>query len=225
MQYLLILFLVIIIIVVIKSKVKIDIPSFLHDTIPLALGVFGVYCFDGKQGQGKTYSVNKFIRKHAKGKKIYSNITLKNLKYTHLTSIDQLLALRDEKNCYIIYDEIFTIMSKTSNILTKKQKEDMEEFLTQQRKMGNIFITTAQEWLNIPIEFRRFVRIRVECRTRTVPLIGWGILIETYYDATNMKWSNLDNEYVAPLITKKISKYEKRFMITYDTFERIKKLQ
>ena len=202
-----------------QSKIRIDFNSFLMPTLPLKLGVFGVYCFTGKQGSGKTYSLNKFIRKHAKGKKIYSNLTLKDMEYTHLYSVKELLALKDQRNCYIIYDEIFTMMQKGT-----KFNDEIMEFLTQQRKQENIFITTAQEWLELPITFRRFVRIQIECLTRPLGQLG-GLLFEAYYDAYNMKWDQMENEYIAPLITRKISKYEKRFMVTYDTFERISKLQ
>jgi len=212
------MFVIMIVIVAIRSKIHIDWGSFLRPTLPLAMGVFGVYCFTGKQGSGKTYSVNKFIRKHAKGKKIYSNITLDKLEYTHLHSMEQLLELRDEKDCYIIYDEIFTMMQKQT-----KFDDKIMEFLSQMRKQRNIFITTAQEWLELPITYRRFVRVQVECTTRPLGRLG-GIIRETYYDAYNMKWSQIDNEYVAPLITNKISKYERRFMTTYDTNERIRKL-
>jgi len=204
--------------IAIRSKINIDFRSFISPTLPLALGTFGVYCFTGKQGSGKTYSLNKFIRKHAKGKKIYSNLTFDDLEYTKITSVKELLDLSNERECYIIYDEIFTLMEKTT-----KFKQDMMEFLTQQRKQENIFITTAQEWLELPMTFRRFVRIQVECRTRPLGRFG-GILFEKYYDAYNMKWEQLENEYVAPLITSKISKYEKRYMETYDTFERIRQL-
>lgn len=220
-----ILFVVVAILIfaMVKSKISIDWPSILRPTLPLAIGLFGVYCFTGKQGSGKTYSLNKFIRKHAKGKKIYSNITLENIEYTHLNSLDELLALRDKRNCYIVYDEIFTLLSKTRH-LPREKAELLEEFLTQQRKMRNIFITTAQEWLNIPIDFRRFVRIQIECFTRPLGKLG-GILKEVYYDAYNMAWDNMQNEYIAPLIRTKYSKYEKRFMETYNTFERVTKLK
>lgn len=210
------------IILVYRSKIRVDWVSFINPTLPLATGVFGVYTFCGKQGTGKTYSLNKFIRKHANGKKIYSNITLKGIEYTHLYKLDELLALRDEKDCYIVYDEIFTLLSKTRKLPVGKA-DLLEEFLTQQRKQRNILLTTAQEWLNIPIEFRRFVRVQIECSTRPLGKLG-GILKEVYYDATNMEWDNLANEYVAPLITTKFSKYERRFMKTYDTNERIRKL-
>jgi hypothetical protein len=213
-----VIFILIIILVIIKSKFRLDLPSFFHKSLPLKMGVFGVYCFTGKQGSGKTYSVNKFIRKHAKGKKIYSNITLKDLPYTHLVTKKQLLDLRDETDCYIIYDEVFTMMTKST-----KFDIEMMEFLSQMRKQRNIFITTAQEWLELPMTYRRYVRIQIDCSTRPLGRLG-GIMNEVYYDAYNMKWSQMDNEYIAPLITNKISKYEKRFMLTYDTNERIKPL-
>jgi hypothetical protein len=46
-------------------------------------------------------------------------------------------------------------------------------------------------------------------------------MLEKYYDATNMAWDNLQNEYIAPLLAMKVSKYEKRYMESYDTYERI----
>lgn len=219
MELLGIIFLVIFIFIIIRSKIHVDFQSFFRPTIPLDTGVFGVYCFTGHQGAGKTYSLNKFIRKHAKGKKIYSNITLKNIDYTPIESIDHLYSLANERDCYIIYDEIFTLMSKS-----KKDREMLEEFLPQMRKVHNIFLTTAQYWLELDVTFRRFVRIQIECTTRPLGKFG-GILFESYYDTTQIKWSQIDNEYVSPLIIQKISKYEKRFMQTYDTFERIKALK
>lgn len=201
-----------------QNKIKIDVPSFLDSTIPLDRGVFGVYCFTGHQGSGKTYSLNKFIRKHAKGKKIYSNLDLDGIDYTPIKDLQHLYSLADEEHCYIIYDEIFTLMSKS-----KKDREMLEQFLPQMRKAKNIFLTTAQYWLELDITFRRFVRIQIECSTRPLGKLG-GILTEEYYDTTQIQWDNLENEYISPIITKKYSKYQKRFMETYDTYQKIKKL-
>lgn len=211
--------LVVIIVLMVINKIRVDVPSFFRPTLKLDRGLFGVYCFTGKQGSGKTYSLTKYVKSHVHtGQKVYSNVTIFGLDYEPIRSVEHLLSLRDEKNVFIIYDEIFTLMQKSSRI-----EGDLMEFLTQQRKMKNIFFTTAQEWLEIPITFRRFVRIQIECQTRPLGKLG-GILIEDYYDAYNMKWDQLENEYVAPRIAKKFSKYEKRFMQSYDTFERIKKL-
>lgn len=201
-----------------SNKISIDWRSIISKTLPLDRGMFGVYCFTGHQGSGKTYALNKYIRKHAKGRKIYSNITLKNIEYEPITSIEQLYSLADQERIFIIYDEIFSLMSKS-----KKDKEMLEQFLPQMRKVKNIFLTTAQYWLELDVTFRRFVRIQVECKTRPLGRFG-GLLIETYSDAEQMKWDNLENEYVSPRIAMKISKYEKRFMESYDTYERVKAL-
>lgn len=200
------------------NRIHIDWPSFPQPTIPLDRGVFGVYCFTGHQGSGKTYSLNKYIRKNCIGKTIYSNITLQDIDYIPITSIDHLYSLADQEGVVIIYDEIFTLMSKS-----KRDREMLEQFLPQMRKVKNIFLTTAQYWLELDITFRRFVRIQVECSTRPLGRLG-GLLIEEYFDTTQIKWDNLENEYISPRISKKISKYEKRFMTTYDTYERVKAL-
>jgi len=204
-----------------KNKIHIDWSSFARPTLPLATGVFGVYCFTGKQGTGKTYSLTKFIKENPGNKKIYSNISIYGVDYEEIMSISHLLSLKDEKNLFIIFDEIFTLLSDKS--IPREIREELMEFLSQQRKMENILLTTAQEWLEIPITFRRFVRIQIDCHTRPLGKLG-GVLRETYYDAYSMKWDNLENEYVAPLITTKYSKYQKRYMQSYDTFERVKRL-
>lgn len=208
----------IVIILLALNKIYIDWGSILSKTIPLDTGLFGVYCFTGKQGSGKTYSLTKYVKKHHRGEKIYSNMTIKGIKYTPIKSVDHLLSLRDEKNLFIIYDEILSLLEDKQ--IPKPMRKKLMIFLSQQRKMGNILMTTAQEWLEIPVTFRRFVRIQVECKTR--PLGRWGgILVEEYFDAYQMKWDQMENEYVAPRIRKKYSKYEKRFMLAYDTYERI----
>lgn len=219
-MFVFILITVLVAIIMFNNKLSIDWTSFIQKSLPLDRSVFGVYCFTGKQGSGKTYSLVKYIKEHVdlKTTKVYSNINIIGVDYIPIISEEHLLSLRDEKKVVIVYDEIFTLLNKQSRL-----SEDLMEFLTQQRKMKNIFFTTAQEWLEIPITFRRFVRIQVECETYPLGRLG-GILFERYYNAYKMKWDNLENEYIAPLIRTKLSKYEKRFMLSYDTFERIRKL-
>lgn len=200
-------------------KIRIDFRSILSRTLTLDRGIFGVYCFTGHQGSGKTYALNKYIHKYNYGRKIYSNITLKGIEYTPIKSIEHLYSLADQENIIIIYDEIFTLMSKS-----KKDREMLEQFLPQMRKVKNIFLTTAQYWLELDITFRRFVRIQVECSTRPLGRFG-GVLIENYNDTTQIHWDNLENEYISPRIMMKLSKYEKKYMESYDTYERIKALK
>lgn len=205
------------------NKIYVDWRSILAKTLPLDTGVFGVYCFDGKQGSGKTYALTKYLLREGTKKTIYSNMSLKGgIKYKPITDVKHLLSLRDEKNVFIVYDEILNLLNDKS--IPRDIRDELMEFLSQQRKMKNILFTTAQEWLNIPIDFRRFVRIQVICRTKALGRFG-GILIEEYRDAYEMKWDNLENDYVAPRISKKFSKYEKKIMESYDTYERVRKLK
>lgn len=206
-----------------RNKIAVDWASIPQRTIPLDTGVFGVYCFTGKQGSGKTYALTKYIKKHVRpGQKIYSNLTLQGIEYERIRSLTHLLSLKDEKRVFIVYDEILNFLNDKQ--IPKEIRDELLEFLSQQRKMKNILFTTAQEWLNIPIEFRRFVRIQIVCRTMPLGKFG-GILDEEYRDAYEMVWDNLQNEYIAPRISRKFSKYEKRYMEAYDTYERIRRLK
>lgn len=124
------------------------------------------------------------------------------------------MKLRLESDCIILYDEIFTALTKSSKINT-----DVLDFLSQMRKRRIIFITTAQEWLEINMTLRRYCRYQIDCRM--INFFGLGILIKTFHDAECMKWSQLDNEYVAPLLETSISKCNLEVANSYDTFEQI----
>lgn len=177
-------------------------------------GIFGVYCYCGKQGSGKTYSVINFLLEN-KDKKIYANVSsIKGLDYTYIETFDDLLSLRTEHDCIIFYDEIFTALTKSDKIDT-----DILDFLSQMRKRKIIFMTTAQEWLEIPMTLRRYCRYQVDCEMKT---FFFGLLIKRMYDAEHMKWSEEDNEYMAPIIQTVIQKCNVSIANSYDTFEQIK---
>lgn len=197
-----------------SNKIKIKFKTFLKKGFAPKRGKFGVYCYCGKQGQGKTYSAVEYLL-HNKDKRIYSNVkTIKGVKYTPIGGFDDLLKLRDQTDCIILYDEIFTALTKQSKLNT-----DVLDFLSQMRKRRIIFITTAQEWLEINMTLRRYCRFQIDCRM--INFFGLGILIKTFHDAESMKWSNEDNEYVAPLLETSISKCNLEVANSYDTFEQI----
>lgn len=178
-------------------------------------GKFGVYCYCGKQGSGKTYSAVEFLLQNSH-LPIYSNVsTIKGVDYEYFTGFDNLLKLREKSDCIIFYDEIFTALTKSSKINT-----EVLDFLSQMRKRRIIFITTAQEWLEINITLRRYCRFQVDCKM--INFLGLGLLFKHVYDAEQLKWSNEDNEYVAPLVETTISKCNLSVANSYDTFEQIK---
>lgn len=189
---------------------RIKLKTFFRKGFAPKRGQFGVYCFCGKQGKGKTYSVVEFLQDN-KDKKIFCNIpNIKGINYTYFSGFDELLKLRSEKDCIIVYDEIFTALTRTSKLNT-----DVLDFLSQMRKRGIIFLTTAQEWLEINITLRRYCRYQIECNM--INLFGFGLLIKTFYDAEQMKWSTDDNEYVAPITDLTISKCNIKIANSYDT--------
>lgn len=206
----LLMFLMLLVIVLIKFKIIVDFPSFFQKGFKARRGKYGVYCFCGKQGSGKTFSTVLFLSKQSK-QHIYSNVSLHGLEYTKINSFDEMLAIK-EKNCIIVWDEIFSALAKTSRIDT-----DVMAFLSQQRKREVIFITTAQEWMEIPMTLRRYVRFQIDCSILNV--LPFSILVERYRDGENMKWDQLENEYVAPIIKTKITKMAFKITEMYDTFE------
>lgn len=212
-----IIFIVILIVVLYRRfrHTKIKWKTFFKKGFKPNRGLFGVYCYCGKQGQGKTYSCVEFLKNNS-DMPIYANIsTLKGIDYTYFNGFDQLLELRDKSNCIIFYDEIFTALTKQSRI-----NQEVLSFLSQMRKRKIIFITTAQEWLEINMTLRRYCRYQIECHMRTI--LGLGILFKHCYDAEQLKWSNEDNDYVAPLVETTISKCNIDVANSYDTFEQIK---
>ena len=60
-KYIFILIIVVGLIFMYQNKIKIKWPTFFKKGFSPNRGKFGVYCYCGKQGQGKTYSVVEFL--------------------------------------------------------------------------------------------------------------------------------------------------------------------
>lgn len=201
-----------VIFVLFKYKIEIDIISFLKKGFQARRGKFGVYCFTGKQGSGKTFSTVNFILQN-KNMPIYSNVHIKGIKYYYYNGFEELLKISDH-HCIIVFDEIFTALTKGTKMDTK-----VLSFLSQMRKREVIFITTAQEWMEINITLRRYVRYQIDCKI--INILPFSILLEFFHDGEQMKWSNDDNDYIAPIISTKIRKMAKEVALHYDSWEKI----
>lgn len=214
-KYLLILLLVIVVIVIHTNHIRIKWKTFFHRGFKAMRGQFGIYCYTGKQGNFKTYSVVETLLTQFNDMRIYSNVTsIQGVEYTPIGDFDDLLSLRNEHDCVIVFDEIFTALTRSSKITT-----EVLDFLSQMRKRRIILLTTAQEWLEISMTFRRYCRYRVDCQAYQLPWVT--LVIKRFYDAENMHWSNDDNDYVAPLLETTISKTNLYVANSYDTFEQI----
>lgn len=120
----------------------------------------------------------------------------------------------NNKQLVITYDEIFTELLRNSSLA-----KPVMDFLCQMRKRKIIFLTTCQEWSELPLSFRRFCRFQIDCDMK--PFLWTGFLIKTFHDAENMKWSNEEQEHIAPIIETTITKCRKYIADSYDTFLRI----
>lgn len=182
-------------------------------------------------GKGKTYSSIKFLIDYKLANPdvviltnvlsfnafedvIYFEDFYKIMKYC-INNLN--LPIDKRKQVIIFYDEIFTLLEKHKNI-----NKEILSFLSQLRKRQIVLITTAQEWLEINITFRRYIRYQVDCNMISLPLSKRAILINAINDGDLIKWDNEINEYVAPRVKTKIFKGNKRVIECYDTFETIK---
>lgn len=234
-----IIILVIIIIYYIrKTKIKIKFKTFFKRGFKVDRGVFGIYCYVGMQGQGKTYSCAEYVFDNYNHCQIFSNITFFNIDYVHYSGFKEMLELRDkldyallnnrdyiifhgkkvlidpDKQILFIYDELFSELGRGSKI-----DNDVLDFISQMRKRKYILLTTCQIWSDIPITWRRLTRYEIDCNMRR--FLGINILVKVFRDGENMKWSNDEQEHIAPLISTTVTHTRMCVSRIYDTFERI----
>lgn len=205
-------------------KIRIKFKSFLKKGFKPSRGKFGLYCYHGKQGKGKTYSLVEYLIDN-KDIKVYSNIrNISNVDdITYYTGFKGLIEIKEaldsgelktDKQIVIVFDEIFTELQRYS-----KLSIDVMDFLCQMRKRKIIFLTTAQEWSEIPIAFRKFCRYAISCNM--INLGFTGILVKTFGDAENMKWNNDTQEHECPIIETTFSHCRLDIANSYDTMLRI----
>lgn len=185
---------------------------------------FGLYCYTGKQGKGKTYSCIKFLisQKLTNNYIIITNVTSFNY-FTdtiYIKSINDIIKFiieheNDGKKYMIFFDEIFTVLEKKTAI-----NKDILSFLSQLRKRKILFVTTAQEWSEINITFRRYVRYQISCNM--FQIFGKAFIYNSINDGDQIKWNNDSQDFEAPRISANFSKCNKYIIDAYDTFETIK---
>lgn len=216
----------------IKCHVKIKWYTFIKRGIKGKRGQWGIYCYTGAQGKGKTMSLVAYLFDNQNKSVIYSNVHgLKNIKeVNYYVGFKGLLKIKDDldqgilvvpknKQLVIVFDEIFTELMKES-----KLSKPILDFLCQMRKRKIIFLTTAQYWAEIPLTFRRFCRYQIDCN-----MINFGflpsIIIKTFHDAENMKWDPDEQDFVAPITETAVCKVRKIVATSYDTYLRVSSVE
>lgn len=177
----------------------------------------------GFQGDGKTYSVIDFINelRERVDMPVVTNVEsyyLRNKDFCTYESnlyniINNFKNKKYNENTIVFFDELFSLVEKGK--LDKK----VLTFISQFRKRGIYFLTTAQQWLDIPISFRRQSKYIVDCNMFN--FFGKAFVINQIQNGKKIKWSQIDNEYVAPVIRTSIKKASKQLADSYDTYETI----
>lgn len=239
LKFIIIIFIIVLVYFCYTNKIKIKFKTFFKKGFKVNKGIFGIYCYCGFQGNGKTYSCVEYLLDNYSNLQIFSNVHIKNINYTHFEGFNELLLLKDSidmsnslnndfiifkgskipfdrtKQIVFVYDEIFSVLARGD-----KLSKPVLNFITQMRKRKFILLTTAQIWNDIPITWRRTTRYQIDCKL--IRFLGLNLLIKIFHDAEQMKWSNDEQEFIAPIISTTISHTRKFVADSYDTFEVIK---
>lgn len=207
------------------DKVRVDAKTFLKKGFRKVDNAFGLFCYTGKQGKGKTYSAIKFLIEQ----KLENNYTIitnvKSFKvFEDTLYMDNILDIIDyceqfkenDKNVIIFFDEIFTILEKQTKMNAK-----ILSFISQLRKRRIIFVTTAQEWSEINITFRRYVRFQIDCNMISLPFLHTALIYNIHNDGDSIKWNNDTQDWEADRMFAKFGKGLKSVIESYDTYETI----
>lgn len=177
------------------------------------------------KANGKTFSCIKFLIEQKLRRK-YKIIT--NVKSFKLFSdtlffedindiIDYCTKFKDnEENVIIFFDEIFTILEKRTPMNKK-----ILSFISQLRKRKIVFVTTAQEWAEINITFRRYCRYQIDCNMFSFPITKTAFIYNIINDGDKIKWDNDSQEFLAPRVSANFAKCPRSIIESYDTYETI----
>lgn len=165
--------------------------------------------FAENSGSGKTYSAIRYIvDNRVANSYLLTNVKSFSNKYDsiYMSNILDIINFckeheHDNRQIYVFFDEIFTILEKRTPV-----SREILSFISQLRKRSIIFITTAQEWSEINITFRRYVRFQISCRIRSIPLLHTAIFFNSVYDGDTIHWDNDSQDFIADLIQVNVHK-------------------
>lgn len=224
--FFILLFILIITLSILRNHLVIDWQSLFKRGFAKKDNKFGLYTYTGHQGEGKTYSAIRFVCKMANKNNYIIVTNIHSFKHDNILYIDNIIELInfiklhhdvDGKKYIILFDEIFTVLMRGQSV-----NNEILAFLAQLRKRGLIFVTTAQEWSEIPITFRKFCRFQVSCHMFSVPLINRAFLTNRINDGYNCRWNEQIQDFEAPNIQTNFSKGNLDIINRYDTYEVIK---
>lgn len=227
----LVILLLMIIRIIHEKKIHIKLKTFFKKGFVAKRGNFGLYCYTGQQGKGKTYSLVEYIYDNLESCYFFSNIhdikCLNDSNCIYFKGFKGLVRLKMEldagyydeqikdKQVVFLFDELFSELTRNTQLST-----DVLDFISQLRKRKIIFLTTAQVWRSVPLDFRCLCRYQINCNIYTLPGFK-SILVKEFRDAENMKWIPDKQEFEAPIVETSITKCRYIVSQMYNTLQRI----
>ena len=92
----LIIGLILLIFIIIKFRLLINFKSFFKRGFRPIRGKWGIYCYHGSQGKGKTFSLTEYVVTHKDKSIYYSNYHLNGIEYNFYTGFDGLMRIKDD---------------------------------------------------------------------------------------------------------------------------------
>lgn len=175
-----------------------------------------VYC--GFQGSGKTLSMVDYayrVKQAFPKCKLFSNILLKDIEYTHFSSSDDLknvLNVRNGSNGVIVLiDEAHLFFNRKDGISL-----DVLTAISQQRKDRVRLVFSSQIWEELDISLRKQVKEVVTCRC-------WfnRLQINRISDGETLHYDKLQSAYVCDKLYTEIFKHNDLMYRRYDTYQKI----
>lgn len=192
------------------GKLKIDTKSLVKKGVKrLPQDNFGVYCFCGRQGTGKTLSAVKYAYEVQNNRKIWANFQLNLPHVQRFHNLSDIWNNTEENQLFII-DEVFKKYTKNSRI-----DKEFLSWLMQSRKAKRVVILIAQYWAELPLTLRRTCK-----RCITSHSLG-NFQLNTWGDAEQMAWDEDAQDFVCPISGYEFFKRNKVICKLYNTFEAI----
>ncbi len=180
---------------------------------------FGITCFIGLPGTGKTLSLSeKLFRLKSEFPQaiIATNFGWKYQDYA-LTEWYQLISINNSEGKGVIFgiDEVHTIWSRYSSA---KMPIEVLELFSQNRKWSKMLVCTAQSYSDVVIDIRRRCHFIIECRN-----IGARWVFQRAFAPDDYK--EKDGEYTARRRAWRYSFIATNFIYdSYDTYSIIKSI-
>lgn len=198
---------------------KIDFKSFFkHRTRDEKGFPTGSRVYYGHQGNGKTLSMVRYveqIKRDFPACKVYSNVILKNVDHTRITSPDDLSHALSVANgragVLVCLDEAHLFFNNTRGGISL----DVLTAISQQRKDRRHIVFTTQIWEEMDISLRKQVPEIIKCKRIL------NMIFLTHFNGFTMKYNKAENEFIADKEYTEIFKLHDYLYNSYDTYQKI----